>query len=561
HLALAASSADPETLLALDTAAVAARSRGAPAAAAELLDLAINLGGDTPARRILCADHHFRAGEAQRAGELLAPTVEQLPTGPLRATALKLLAALQVYDDSLLVAVDLLDRALGDAKDDHALIVQILLLSSFALLYAGKFDDSIRQIDVALEQAHGLSTPELTSQVLAMSVLAKCLRGDGVDEASLQRALELEDLHADVPMQFRACAVRAIVHAWTGDLEAARVEAIVVRQLCLDRGAETDVMMFDAHTALADVWRGDLAAAEAVADEAIERAEHIDTQNLRGVALAIRATAVAYRGRAVDARNDAEAALAIANETGTPQLAIRATSTLGFLEISLGNHAEALTVLQPLIDAFGFLPGTEIRSVDYLPDAVEVMISAGQLAEAEPLIEKLETDGRRLDRAWLLATGARSRSRWWAAKGDLDEAMRAVNFAMAEHDRLPMPFERARTLLLLGQLQRRQRLRQAAAETFGAALREFERMGAALWVGIARAELDRTKVAAPQTAALTEAELKIAALATSGMTNREVASTLYISLKTVEANLTQIYRKLGIRSRAQLAAKLKSGES
>jgi ATP/maltotriose-dependent transcriptional regulator MalT len=309
------------------------------------------------------------------------------------------------------------------------------------------------------------------------------------------------------------------------------------------------------------LWRGDFAAAEVVADDAIERAEHIGTQNLRGVALAIRATAVAYRGRAVEARNDAEAALAIATETGSPQLAIRATSTLGFLEISLGNHAEALTVLQPLIDAFGFLPGTEIRSVDYLPDAAEVMISAGQIAEADPLIEKLETDGRRLDRAWLLATGARSRGKWWAAKGNLDEAMRAVNRAMVEHDRLPMPFERARTLVLLGQLQRRQRMKQAAADTFGEALREFERMGAALWVAIVRDELDRTKVAPPPTTVLTAAELKVAELATSGMPNREIAGTLYISLKTVEANLTQIYRKLGIRSRSQLAAKLKSGES
>jgi DNA-binding CsgD family transcriptional regulator len=560
HLALAASSADPATLLALDTAADDARARGAPAAAAELLDLAINLGGDTAARRIQCAEHHFRAGESQRADELLKPTVEQLPPGPLRASGLQLLAAMRIYDDGLLDAIELLDRALSNAEDDHALIVRILLLSSFAYLYSGKLDDAVRQSDAALKRARELSMPELTSQVLAMSVLARCTRGDGVDEQSLQRALELEDMDADVPMQFRACAVRAITHAWTGELEAARLETIAVRQLCLDRGAESDVMMFDAHTALADVWRGDFAAAEAVAEEAIERAEHIDTQNLRGVALAIRATVAAHLGRVADARRDAQAALAISTESGTPQLAIRATTTLGFLEISLGHPAEALTILQPLIDAFGFLPGNEIRNVDHIPDAIEALISAGRLTEAEPLIEKLETDGRRLDRAWLLATGARCRGMWWAAKGDLDAAMRAVTTSMAEHDRLPMPFDRARTLLFLGQLQRRMRLKQAAAQTFGEALREFERMGALLWAEKARDELSQTKAPTPQTVALTATEQKIAELATSGMTNRDVAAALFISLKTVEANLTQIYRKLGIRSRAQLAVKLKSGE-
>lgn len=560
HLALAASSADPATLLALDTAADSARVRGAPAAAAELLDLAINLGGDTPARRIRCADHHFRAGEAQRASELLVPTVDLLPPGSLRAFALNLLAAIRIYSDSLAEAIDLLDRARDDAEEDLALTVRILLLSAFALMYSGQLDAAVARTDEALERARGLSLPELTSQVLAMSVLTKCTRGDGVDEPSLQRALELEDLDADALMQFRACAVRAITHAWTGDLEAAREESRAVRQLCLARGAESDVMMFDAHTALADVWRGDFAAAEVLAEEAIERAEHIDTQNLRGVALMIRATVLAHQGRASDAQRDANAAMAISRQSDTPQLAIRVLATLGFVELSQGKHPEALVTLQPLIDAFGLIPGNEMRNLDWVPYAIEALIAAGRVDDAEPMIEQLENDGRRLDRPWLLVTGARGRALWLAAKGELDDAAGALGYALEQHDRLPMPFERARTLLVLGQVQRRQRLKQAAADTFAEALREFERIGAALWADRARDELGRTKVAAPQKPTLTASEQRIAELATSGMTNRDVAATLYVSLKTVEANLTQIYRKLGIRSRAQLAAMLASGE-
>lgn len=560
HLALAASSADPATLLALDDAADSARARGAPAAAAELLDLAINLGGGTPERRIRCADHHFRSGESERAEALLKPVVDDLPPGPLRARALNLLAAIRIYDDSLLEAIELLDRALTDGEGDHIGIVRTLLLSSFAHLYSGKPDESVRQAEQALEHANGLALPELTSQVLAMSVLAKCMRGDGVDQQSLQRAVELEDADADVPIHFRASAVKVITQAWTGELEEARRGAVDLRKLCLDRGAENDVMAVAAHTTLIDVWLGDFPSAATVAEEAVERAEHIATQHVRGVALTSRATVAAHTGRTEEARADAHSAFDISVECGTPQLALRALTLLGFVEVSMANYPEALAVLQPLIDAFDKLPGTEIRNLDYAPDAVEAMIGVGKIAEAEPMIEKLENNGRRLDRAWLLATGARCRAMWWSAKGDVDRAMATVTTAMEQHDRIPMPFERARTLLLLGQLQRRQRLRQAAAETFGEALAEFERMGSPLWAQRVRDELDRTRGTTPQNSALTPTEKRIAELATSGLTNREVAATLFVSLKTVEANLTQIYRKLGIRSRAQLASRLASGD-
>jgi DNA-binding CsgD family transcriptional regulator len=252
--------------------------------------------------------------------------------------------------------------------------------------------------------------------------------------------------------------------------------------------------------------------------------------------------------------------LQIATECGTAQLAFRATTILGFVAVSMARFAEALTELQPIIDAFAMLPGSEIRTMDYAPDAVEALINVGEIAAAEPLIEKLERDGRRLDRAWLLATGGRCRGMWLAAMGDVHAAMRSVTAAMAQHDRLPMPLERARTQLVLGQLQRRQRSTQLAAATFRDAFGEFERLGASLWAARARAELDYTTAGSPRKDVPTPTERRIAELAASGMTNREIAATLFVSLKTVEANLTQVYRKLGIRSRAQLAAKYRAGE-
>jgi DNA-binding CsgD family transcriptional regulator len=152
----------------------------------------------------------------------------------------------------------------------------------------------------------------------------------------------------------------------------------------------------------------------------------------------------------------------------------------------------------------------------------------------------------------MLAVGARCRSMWLAATGDIVAATQMAEQAMAEHERLPMPFERARTQLLLGQLYRRQRRKDPASNTFREALQAFDTMGAPLWADRARAELARAKVAPTHDLALTPSERRVAELAASGMTNRDVAAALFISPKTVEANLARIYRKLGIKTRAEL---------
>jgi DNA-binding CsgD family transcriptional regulator len=180
------------------------------------------------------------------------------------------------------------------------------------------------------------------------------------------------------------------------------------------------------------------------------------------------------------------------------------------------------------------------------------MVALSRHTDAEPLIESLEHHGSRLNRSWMLAVGARCRSMWLSARGDVAAATRVAEDAMTEHAQLPMPFERARTQLWLGQLQRRQRQKDASSNTFREALRAFDSMGTPLWADRARAELARAKVAPGRTLALTPSERRVAELAATGMTNRDVAAALFIRPKTVEANLARIYRKLGIKSRAEL---------
>lgn len=192
------------------------------------------------------------------------------------------------------------------------------------------------------------------------------------------------------------------------------------------------------------------------------------------------------------------------------------------------------------------------RVIRIVPEVVEALVQLRRLDDVEPLVEALEHDGQRLDSAWVLAVGARCRSMLLAARGDVHAALLVAQQAMAEHDRAPMAFERARTQLLLGQLLRRQRHKEAATAALRAALATFEELNEPRWAKRVHAELARTNVGPTCTGGLTPSEQRVAELAGSGMTYRDIAAALFISPKTVEANLTRIYRKLGINSRAQL---------
>jgi DNA-binding CsgD family transcriptional regulator/tetratricopeptide (TPR) repeat protein len=559
HLALSATSPDPLTLEALDIAAESARSRGAPAAAAELLDLALRLGGDSPQRRMRSAAHHFDAGDPGRAATLLGETIERLEPGTLRAQARCQLAMVQLFDDSFVEAADLLQRALAETGEDLTLQVQTQVALSWALVNSGHLGAAVDTVEDAVAHAERLGQPELLSQALSLRVIMHFMRGDAIDEPSLCRALELEGRDANIPLPFRPSMQNAMMLAWTGQLDRAHDEMLSIRRRCLERGDEIDLVYAAFHAVLIAIWRGDLIEAMLVAEDAVERATQLGGDVSLSVALTIRAAAAAYGGREEDARRDLAEALAASRRCGSYRLAEWPITILGFLELSLGNHQEVLTALEPLLSHLDAAPeATEIVAASFLPDTVEAMIQLGRLAEAAPLIETLERNGCRRDRAWMLAVGARCRAMLLAAQGDLEAAVDAAERAMVEHKRLLMPFERARTQLLLGQLQRRQRQKDSATATLGEALHTFEGLQTPLWADRVRGELARTKVGLSGRTAqqLTPSEQRVAELAASGMTNREIATALFISPKTVDVNLYRVYRKLDIKSRNLLAGRL-----
>jgi DNA-binding CsgD family transcriptional regulator len=387
-----------------------------------------------------------------------------------------------------------------------------------------------------------------------MQVMVNFMAGDGLDERRLAEALRVGDEQdSAMPVAFRPRMQQAMLLAWTGQLEEARRQMQAIRRRCIEGGEESEWMFVAFNSFQVETWLGDFAEAALVAEDCTERAEMIGGDVPRLAALTMRATLAAYTGRADEARRDAREALTAGQRIGSSILAGWATNVVGFLEVSAGDYAAALSALSPLIAKLNKSPeSTEIFVASFVPDLVEAQVRLGRITEAEPLIDRLESNGRRLDRPWMLAIGGRCRAMWLAAGGDLDAASRVALQAVIEHDRLPMPFERARTELLVGQLERRQRRNRSAEAHLRSALDTFERLGTPLWAERARLELGRANVGPHRDTTLTPSEQRVAELAASGMTNRAIASALFISPKTVEANLSRIYRKLNINSRVAL---------
>jgi DNA-binding CsgD family transcriptional regulator len=147
-----------------------------------------------------------------------------------------------------------------------------------------------------------------------------------------------------------------------------------------------------------------------------------------------------------------------------------------------------------------------------------------------------------------------------SVRGDHAAARDALDEALAAHAELPEPFERARTLHVQGRVERRARNWARARTSLTAALTEFDTLGAARWAEKAGADLARLPGRRPAPAGeLTETEGRVAALVAEGLSNKEVAARLFVSVRAVEANLSRIYAKLGIRSRTELTRTFRSG--
>jgi DNA-binding CsgD family transcriptional regulator len=223
----------------------------------------------------------------------------------------------------------------------------------------------------------------------------------------------------------------------------------------------------------------------------------------------------------------------------------------GLAELAAGDTAAADRFLAESLAGFDRVDFREpaIWRVD--GDAIEAALAMGAFDRAEEWVARFEERAARSRIAWSVAVSSRCRGLLLAARGDLEGAGEALEHAVAAHDACPMPFERARTLLVQGQVLRRLKRKRRAGDALAAALAIFRDLGADPWS--ARVEAELLRVAARRAPdELTVTELRIAQLAATGLSNPEIAAQAFVSRKTVEANLARVYRKLGITSRAQL---------
>jgi hypothetical protein len=113
---------------------------------------------------------------------------------------------------------------------------------------------------------------------------------------------------------------------------------------------------------------------------------------------------------------------------------------LGFLELSLSNPGAAMERLEPVLAFLDEMGSPEPGVIPCVPDAVEALVSLGRLDEAEGLVDRLERQGRTLDRPWAIATAGRGRGLLTAARGDLSAARSALEQALGLFQALGAPF-------------------------------------------------------------------------------------------------------------------------
>jgi DNA-binding CsgD family transcriptional regulator len=548
HLALSTDTPDSDVARTLDDAAHLANERGAAALSAELKEHALMLtpaaeAEDRHRRALETARAHLAAGEWTRAKAIARELLAETQPGAQRAEVLVLLAELEIDE----LAVPLLEEALieADTRPDLQLRIRISLSESrrFTIGFVAAFADTRDGIAVA----EHLDDDAL--RVLALGTTA-----------FLGRAV--------VPSEALVYAARAReVAARCGDTESLKLSAYVLGQVLVDCGEyeaarealepdyehwrERDegfsaALLFS--LAWLDLWTGHL---ERAAERAALTLELGTQYGLESHAYALPAAwTAAYRGHLDLARQLAERGLALCHE----QIHVAGYLYPGLLGLVASWSGDVESAVEQFAEADRLAFSLEMRNPHmrpWTPDYIEALLQLGQIEEATHVLGVWEADATALARPRLFAHVTGCRGLIAAAEGRVDEAVSLLEEAVQEHQQNGDPFARARALLALGVARRRQRQKTAARSALEDARSTFIHLGAATWAKRARAELGQIG-GRTREGGLTGAERRVAALVAEGRTNREVATALFLAERTVEAHLSHVYAKLGVRSRAEL---------
>ena len=552
HLAYASTGPNEATARAVVAAAQQARLRGAPDTAAELTELALLLAPEGAAiadeLRLDLAEHLYVAGDFQRASRVLEELRRDLEPGDLRARTLLAQSDVDYWNRGESAALALAEEALGAACDP---LIQARCWVAIAM-YAGTVD--LTRAAAAARAALGLletlpgADPRLVAAALGARVRADLFRGDGFDAEAAERALALEAGSPPVAVDMRVVFKLGQWLRYVDDFDGARQRLAQAEQQALDEGDESSLGNVLLNRVILETWAGDWAEAAGRAGRMRAAFEQMGVE-LEGIEPWL--TYVdAHAGRLETVRAAAER-----SRPGEPIYQMIWDRCLGLAELAAGDAGSADRHLSAALAALERVDFREPAVWRVDGDAIEAAVAVGDLGRAEVLTARFEERAARSRIPWSLAVSARCRGLLLGAAGELEAAALALERALADHERCPAPFERARTLLAQGRVLRRRKQRREARAALEEALACFRRLGAEAWVGRVEAELQRVAVRrAPRDVSPTE--LRIAQLAASGLTNRAIAAEVFVTEKAVEANLARVYRKLGIRSRAQLARAL-----
>jgi DNA-binding CsgD family transcriptional regulator len=553
HLALSSDAPNPEIAGVLDEAAAVAGDRGAAAVAAELAEHARRLtpteSRDDNCRRSLAAARaHRAAGEWTHAKTIASDLLIEIGPGALRAEALLLLAEFEGLDR----AVALLEEALREATEQPALQATVHSSLALATRFKKGFAGALGHARAALDLADDLDDDAMrVAALIALAFLGYSV-GDADAPGHATRAYELATVVGDVGLLSKATDVLGGVLIAQRDLDAAR--ALLEHEYDLRRERD-ELLAADALHRLAwvELWGGRWQLA---ADYA-ERANEIQVQyglEVPWVHLPIAAIAV-HRGQLEVARTHSERAL----QLGEEQFGFHTPVHLGILGIAARQSGDPHTATEWFAEAAAVTKRLGWREASqrwWIADQVEALLELDRVDEAVHILDAWQADAQRHDHKWMLAHATRCHGLVAAARGAVEESASLLEDAVAQHEHAADRFGRARALLALGVVRRRERQKRAARDTIGTALDEFEQLGAGTWVEKARAELGhiggRTRVEG-----LTPAERRVAALVAEARTNREVAAALSVGERTVETHLSRVYAKLGVRSRAELARRFR----
>jgi DNA-binding CsgD family transcriptional regulator len=562
HLALGAAGSDEAVADELERAAAAASARGATMFAAQLAELSVALtpadaGPEFRRRVIQQADLLSATGDGRRAISLLEAACNSAPAGLARA---KLLAREADVEDRFIGprrAIALYREALAEADGDDALVAAVHKGLAGLVMVSEERNEGLEHARRAVEAASRTGDAALRCEALAAYGQIHFRSGLGVAKAEMDEAVALERSLPSWPVPASASWSSVYQLLWAGELDRARTLIEDMRPTLVAR-EDPELEQLFWFGALVE-WRAGHwpeAARQAAACLAIREEFGIEGQQPPAELPA--ALIDAHMGRIDEARQRSERMLRRAESEGILIAQSGHRWVLGFIELSLGDATRALDYLRrgwELRDSVNLLePGHRFE----LADTLEALIAAGELDEAEAKLAPWEDRSRRLDRSWALAITSRCRALLHSARGDLAAAQRQFDDALGEHARTQDPFQHARTLLAMGSTQRRAKHRSAARSSLEQALAIFNRLPAPLWADKARAELGRIGGRAPaKDDELTEAERRVAELVAMGRTNHEVAASLFLGERTVASHLTHIYAKLGVRSRTELAHRLR----